>query len=124
VLAVGCPHKAPAGLYAKSGKPHDACYPLVIDDQSVMPEFVCHAPVAVTGQVILDVFDDRCQLGVGQPFGFGDRAIVIGAARQVHGFAPPPDGAGAGPLTTKDVPLALAVGIRGVFLTRSSSRVS
>lgn len=64
VLAVGSPHKAPAGLHANSGQPHHACYPLVIDDEGGTPEFMCHMSVAVAGQFILDVFDDRRQLGI------------------------------------------------------------
>ncbi len=124
VPAVGCPRKAPAGLYAKARKPHDPCYPLVIDEESVTSEVVCHAPLAVAGRFILDVFDARRQLRVGQSLRFGDCAIVVSAAWQVHGFAPPPDGAGAGPLITDDFSLPFTVGVRGVFWARSSSIVS
>lgn len=54
-------------------------------------------------------------LAVGQPFGFAGCAIGIAAARQVHGFAPPPNVAGAGPLSTDDFSLPFTVGIRGIF---------
>jgi hypothetical protein len=114
VLAVGCPHKAPAGLDAKSGQPPDASYSLVINEKSVTTEFVCHLPVVMAGRLILDVFDDRSQLGVSQPFGFGGRAITVSAAGRVHGFAPPQDGAGAGPLVTDDLSLPFRIGI-GLF---------
>ena len=64
VLAVGRAYEAPARLYPKSSKPHHACYPFVIDDKSVAAQFVGHASVAVAGQLILDVLDDRRQFGV------------------------------------------------------------
>ena len=96
----------------------------MIDDKSVATKLFGHAPVAIAGQFILDVLDDGSQFGVCQLFGLLGRTIIVGAARQVHGFAPPPDGTGAGPLITKDFALLFAVGIRGVFLARSSSIVS
>jgi hypothetical protein len=63
-MAVGCPNKAPARLYAKSRQKHDASYPFVIDYKSMKPELVCHASATSAGQFILDVFDDRSPFGI------------------------------------------------------------
>jgi hypothetical protein len=77
VPAVSGPHKAPAGLDAKPRQPHHSCYPLLIDDKSVTPKLLVHAPIAVAGQLILDVLDDGSQLGVCKPFGLlGGTTIV------------------------------------------------
>ncbi len=45
VPAVGRSDKAPAGLDAKSRRPHQPCYPLVISYKSVATEFLGHAAV-------------------------------------------------------------------------------
>ncbi len=67
VPAVGRAHKALAGLDAKSRHSHDPGYPLVIDCKSTPLKLVGHAPIAIAGQLILDVFDDGDEFGVGQP---------------------------------------------------------
>jgi hypothetical protein len=84
-------HLAPAGLDPQSRYPHHPCYPLVIDHNCAATQLVGHAAVAVARQFILNVFDDCRQFGVGQRFGPRGGAVVIGAARQVHGFAPSTD---------------------------------
>lgn len=69
VPTVRPPYEAPAGPYAKSCQPHHACYPLVIDREPVTAKLVGHAPLAVAGQFILDVFDDGREFGFCQPLG-------------------------------------------------------
>ena len=83
-----------------------------------------HAPVALAGQLILNVLDDGSEFGVSQPLGMGGRAVIVGAAWQVNSFVLPPDGAGAGPLMTPGLSWPFAASICGVLLARSSSNIS
>ena len=67
------------------------------DYKSLGPERMCHRLEAIEALFTLNLFRGRSQFGIRQPIGFGGRAILVGAARQVHGFAHRPDLTGAGP---------------------------
>jgi len=55
--AVGGAHKAPARLDAEALSPHHARATLVIDHLPTSAQFVCHAPVAIARQLVLNAVD-------------------------------------------------------------------
>lgn len=115
MTAVRRAHIAPLRFYTQSSQPHDPRHFLVVHDEPSAAQLKRHTPIAVARELVLDVFDQGDDFRVRWLGLRGHRAIVEGAARQVHGLAPLSDRAARGPLITKDLSLPFAVSTLGVF---------
>lgn len=78
-------------------------------------QLVLHAAIAVAGQFILNVLDDRNKFGIAEIQSPCCGSVVGGTFGEIDHFAPPSDGAGRGPVMMEQFPLSPAIGWRGVF---------